>query len=253
MHLSNHFPALNAMTAQAGSLSLPWMQPALCLLLPGPVKGVVLRSVYAPSLPAVRRWTVRARAWFILRCQLSAPRSRSVLRVSAHVLATCLHWWLEGHRILCDSVCLAMAGRLGSSLCHCFHSFQVKHTHHEATRSCLLCRVMHWNPWDYHWVSAQAYIVIWWKPPQWIPFPVFFFLPLGITHSGIQTGLELWASLHGHQEQNATGDDQPYLRVPPSYQSVSAHVRTLLPLLGAFAVSTKEFQGLPRFWAPWFF
>ena len=22
-------------------------------------------------------------------------------------------------------------------------------THHEATRSCLPCRVMHWNPWDY--------------------------------------------------------------------------------------------------------
>ena len=156
---------------------------------------------------------------------------------------------------------LGPRGRLGSSFCHCFHRLRGKHTSRgnkelpallgdalkslglqPSLNSGIYCRLMETST-----VNS---------------IPVFFFLTLGNTHSGIQTWLELWASFHGHQEQNATGDDQPYLRVPLSYQSVSIHVRTLPPSLRAFAMSTKEFQnamstkefqGLPLFWASWYF
>ena len=168
------------------------------------------------------------------------------------VLTACPHWWAEGHHVTMWQYLLGPGGRLGSSFCHCFHRLRGKHTSRgnkelptlpgDALKSLGLQPSL--NSGIYcHLMETSTVNSI----------PVFFFLTLGNTHSGIQTWLELWASFHGHQEQNATGDDQPYLWVPLSYQSVSIHVRTLPPSLRAFAMSTKEFRALPLFWASWYF
>lgn len=71
------------------------------------------------------------------------------------------------------------------------------------------------------------------------PFPEsVFFLNSGNTHSGVQTGLELRASVHGHQEEDATGDcDTPIMCLVLS----PGHA---LPSCGGSAASLREPWGV---------
>ena len=167
------------MAAQAGSLSLPWMQPAVlfftcAVLVASRSKGVALLSVYASSVPAVRRWTVWAQALIHSALSAAFPLVHGLCSLSARCPHGLLPLVVCGPQNTMWQYLLGPGGRLGSSFCHCFHRLRGKHTSRgnkelptlpgDALKSLGL-----------HPASTQAYIVIWWRPPRWIPFQSFSF------------------------------------------------------------------------------